>query len=149
MPLVLVFHGYGGQGKDLARSTGFNDLADNQGFLVAYPNGLVRRWEIDSDNDVNFTAELIKQIQQQAKISPKRIYAVGISNGGFLVQRLACKLPRPIAAFASVVATLPANLMSDCQSRFPVSILMINGTNDLKVPWSGGSTTLWLYFVCS
>jgi polyhydroxybutyrate depolymerase len=59
-----------------------------------------------------------------------------VSNGGFLVQRLACT-QNQIAAFASVVATFPGELQSSCDRETPSSMLMINGTDDRKVPWSG------------
>lgn len=138
VPLVLVFHGYGGQGKDTAQSTGFSTLSDQGGFIVAYPDGLDKRWSVNTDDDVEFTSALIRQLQQRYRIDSRRIYAAGISNGGFLVQRLACQLPDRIAAFASVVATVPNGLAQLCQTQLPTSMLMINGTDDRKVPWSGG-----------
>ncbi len=139
VPLVLVFHGYGSQGKDLAKSSGFNQIADRENFIVVYPDGLDRRWNVGGSEDVAFTNSLIQQFQQRYKIDSRRIYATGISNGGFLVQRLACESSSQIAAFASIVATLPDGLQSQCRSNRPVSMLMMNGTDDRKVPWSGGS----------
>jgi polyhydroxybutyrate depolymerase len=44
VPLVLAFHGYGSQGKDLANGSGFNEIAEQKGFVVVYPDGLERRW---------------------------------------------------------------------------------------------------------
>ncbi len=139
VPLVLVFHGYGGQGKDLAKSSGLNQIADRENFIVVYPDGLNKRWSVGGTEDVAFTNSLIQQFQQRYKIDSRRIYATGISNGGFLVQRLACESSNQITAFASVVATLPHGLQSQCRSNRPVSMLMINGTDDRKVPWKGGS----------
>ena len=142
MPLVLAFHGYGSQGKDLARATGFSDLADRQGFLIAYPDGLDRRWNVldgmGSTDDVAFASALIEHLTQTRTVEPRRIYAAGVSNGGFLVQRLACGSSQRIAAFASVAATLPQSLQPECHPSAPVSLLMINGTADQKVPWEGG-----------
>ena len=45
VPLVLAFHGYGSQGKDLERATGFSEVAQREGFLIVYPDGLDRRWQ--------------------------------------------------------------------------------------------------------
>jgi polyhydroxybutyrate depolymerase len=139
VPLVLVFHGYGGQGKGTDQSTGFSTLADQAGFIVAYPDGLDKRWRIGTDDDIAFTSALIRQIQQRYQIDSRRIYVTGISNGGFLVQQLACRLPNQIAGFASVAATLPDGLQSACPTQAPTSMLMINGTDDRKVPWNGGN----------
>lgn len=139
VPLVLVFHGYGGQGKDLAKSSGFNQMSDRENFIVVYPDGLDRRWNVGGSEDVAFTNSIIQQFQQRYKIDSRRIYATGISNGGFLVQRLACESSSQITAFASVVATVPSGLQTQCRSTRPISMLMINGTDDRKVPWNGGS----------
>ncbi|MGB3208974.1 MAG: PHB depolymerase family esterase [Crinalium sp.] len=142
MPLVLAFHGSGSQGKDLASSSGFNQLAESQGFIIAYPNGIDRRWDVASNplwgvNDVSFVSTLINHLKQTRSIDPRRIYAAGVSNGGFLVQRLACEPNSQIAAFGSVVATMPGEVKQSCNSKRAISMLMINGTNDDKVPWAG------------
>jgi len=139
VPLVLVFHGYGSQGKDLAKLSGLDQVADRENFIVVYPDGLERRWNVGGDEDIAFTNSIIQQFQKRYKIDSHRIYATGISNGGFLVQRLACESSNQIAAFASIVATLPNGLQSECRSNRPISMLMINGTADRKVPWNGGS----------
>lgn len=146
LPLVLAFHGYGSQGKDMERETGLSDLAEQQKFLVAYPDGLERRWNIvvnpdssDTD-DVTFVSALIEHLAQIRTVDRHRIYAIGVSNGGFLVQQLACEASQKssIAAFATVASTLLEPLQSVCHPPVPVSILMINGTADQKVPWEGG-----------
>ncbi len=144
IPLVLAFHGYGSQGSSLALSTGFNDLAEQKGFIVVYPNGIERRWDVMSNaligvDDVSFVSALIDQLTKIRAIDKRRIYATGVSNGGFLVQRLACEPKSQIAAFASVVATLPGELQPFCHPETPIDLLMINGTGDRKVPWEGGS----------
>jgi polyhydroxybutyrate depolymerase len=146
LPLVVAFHGYGSQGKDLARSSGLNALADQAGFVVVYPDGLDRRWNLgesfDGSDDVDFTAELIKHLTQIRAIDQRRIYAIGVSNGGFLVHQLACvshQRSLPISAFASVAATLPQPVAGNCHPPAPIPMLMINGTADQKVPWQGGA----------
>jgi polyhydroxybutyrate depolymerase len=141
MPLVLAFHGYGSQGKDLASNTGFSELAEQKGFIIVYPDGIDRQWNVASNplfgvDDVSLVEALIEHLTQTLAIDRRRIYATGVSNGGFLVQRLACT-QNQIAAFASVVATFPGELQSSCDRETPSSMLMINGTDDRKVPWSG------------
>lgn len=144
LPLVLAFHGYGSQGKDLANGSGLNEVAEQKGFVVVYPDGIERRWNplnkmLTGVDDVGFVPALITHIQRNRAIDPRRVYATGVSNGGFLVQRLACETSSPIAAFASVVATLPSQLKGSCNPQTPVPMLMINGTDDQKVPWQGGN----------
>jgi len=136
MPLVMVFHGSGGSGRSIAKVTDFNDLADEKGFIVVYPNGIDHQW--NTEDDVSFVEALIKRIMQLRNIDGSRIYATGFSSGGIFTQALACKLSSEITAFASVAATLTANLAPSCQPDHPVSILMINGTGDRTVPYEGG-----------
>lgn len=142
MPLVLAFHGSGQQGKEMAAQTGLNQLADRQGFLVVYPDGLHQKWNVSglgAEDNVAFVPALISHLKQLRTIDAQRIYAVGLSNGGFLVQKLACQQPDQIAAFATVAASLPIQFQAQCQSRTPISLLMINGTADPIVPWQGGA----------
>ncbi len=140
MPLVLVFHGHGGSGHSIARVSRFNTLAEQKGFMVAYPDGIGREWNVSPNskaNDVSFTTALIDHLGQIRNVDNHRIYATGFSKGAILAQALACKVPNKIAAFSSVAGALPVRLKSNCQPPTPVSMLMINGTNDRSVPYRG------------
>ncbi|MBW4663471.1 MAG: alpha/beta fold hydrolase [Chroococcus sp. CMT-3BRIN-NPC107] len=145
-PLVLAFHGGGGSGDRLAASTNLNDVANREGFVVVYPNGINNQWNDGrsargsntNTDDVGFVSALIDKVVQDKNIDKNRIYAVGLSNGGMFTQRLACQMSNKIAAFATVSAALPKNLQSTCNPGRPVPIVMINGTADRIVPWQGG-----------
>jgi polyhydroxybutyrate depolymerase len=142
-PLVLVFHGGGGHDWNMPGFTHFDDLADQEGFYVAYPDALNRHWndsrgESEAD-DVGFTRELIAALERAHAIDPRRVYATGISNGGFFSNRLACDLGDKIAAIASVAATMPKPLAADCKPARPISVLYMQGTDDPLVPINGGT----------
>ena len=148
LPAVFVFHGGFGGPSHVASQTKFNLLANEEGFIVVYPEGIDKHWNdgriptpTGMDNDVDFISSLIDHLQSQYPIDTKRIYATGISNGGFLTQRLACELNDKIVAFAAVSSSIPLPLKSICDPSRPVSIMMINGTDDKLVPWQGGSMT--------
>ena len=141
--LVLVFHGGGGHDWNMPGFTHFDELADQESFYVAYPDAVNRHWndsrgESDAD-DVGFTRELIATLEKAHAIDPRRIYATGISNGGFFSNRLACDLGDKIAAIASVAATMPKPLASDCKPARPISVLYMQGTDDPLVPINGGT----------
>lgn len=146
LPLVIGLHGGYTSASRFALTTGFNDLADDEGFLVAYPEGCDRHWNdgrpgVNPDiDDVGFIAALIADIQTHRAVDSQRIYAVGISNGGYLVQRLAVELSQVFAAFATVAAALPVSLRSQPSSNIPVSLLMINSRQDKFVPFQGGAS---------
>jgi polyhydroxybutyrate depolymerase len=146
IPLVLAFHGGGGSGRKLAGTTRLNNVAEREGFIVVYPDGINNHWndgrgvpgvnpELD---DVSFVKALIRELQKSLNIDRRRIYATGISNGGMFTQRLACELSGRIAGFASVVGSLPAPLQPTCKPKAPVSMLMLNSPRDQFIPWQGG-----------
>gem|GEM_PF-564266 len=146
MPLVLVFHGHGGSGRSIAHVSRFNNLAEQQGFIVAYPDGIGQEWSLRANSqthvdDVSFVTTLIDHLQQIRNIDSHRIYATGFSKGAILAQALACQLPDKIAAFGSVAGALPVRLKPNCQPRTSVSMLMINGTKDQSVHYQGDDDT--------
>jgi polyhydroxybutyrate depolymerase len=147
-PLILGLHGGQSQATRFAETTNFNQLADRTGTLVAYPVGIDKNWNdgrnsdsLPQSDDVAFIRAVIDDIQRQRSVDPKKIYATGISNGGFMTQRLACELSDRITAFASVASTFAAPLQSTCKTGQPISMLMINGLQDRFVPVEGGTMT--------
>ncbi|HNV72206.1 MAG TPA: PHB depolymerase family esterase, partial [Candidatus Ozemobacteraceae bacterium] len=120
VPLLLVLHGGGGTGRGMQYLTlgRFNELAEREGFVVAYPDGLKKNWNDGRDvpaseahasklDDVGFLKALIQKLQTELSIDPSRIYACGISNGAFMSARLAIEAPDVFAAVALVTGSLP------------------------------------------
>ncbi len=146
MPLVLVFHGDDGSGESISKVTHFNKLAEQKGFIVVYPDGINEKWSLRGNgkskvDDVLFISALIDHLHQQINIDSHKVYATGFSRGGILTQALACKLSNKIAGFASVAGSLPVRLKPNCQPQTPISMLMINGTNDHDVLYEGDDHT--------
>ena len=141
-PLVLVFHGGGGRASEMEKLTRFGEAADRHGFLLAYPDGLDHhwndgRWASDVD-DVGFVAALVKETSARHPVDPHRIFATGISNGGFFSQTLACRMAGTFAAVASVAATMGEPLLPTCKPVRPVSVMFVMGDKDPLVPIGGG-----------
>lgn len=106
-PLIVNFHGLGSTGKDQEAQTGMSALADQKGFLVAYPDGVAQngkqQWNTDHGSpDVQFIGDLVQKLQADYKVDPKRIYATGMSNGGGMTNRVGCDLANIFAAIAPV-----------------------------------------------
>jgi polyhydroxybutyrate depolymerase len=151
LPLVLALHGGGGTGENMVRLTGdLNDLADAEGFLVAYPDGVEKHWNdgraltnrrtyTENIDDVGFLKALVDRIAQEYAVDPGRIYAMGISNGGMMSYRLACEATDTFSAIAAVVSSMSVELFASCAPTRPVSVLVMNGTADPLVPWQGGT----------
>jgi polyhydroxybutyrate depolymerase len=148
--LVVSLHGGGGNAEIQRRVDGFDELANERGFIVVYPNGTGRlqdsilTWnggtccgyamtkEVD---DVGFVRALIAELESEYAIDPQRIYVTGMSNGGIMAYRLACEASDLIAAIAPVAGTLN---YEPCQPSQPVSVIHFHGTNDAHLPYDGG-----------
>jgi len=149
-PLVLVLHGGGGNGEQMAKMTGFSRKADQEGFIAVYPNGTglwqnrFLTWNAGNCcayayenriDDVGFIRALIGQLKKDYPVDDRRIYAAGISNGGMMSYRLACGLSDLLAAIGPVAGA--QNI--DCKPAQPVSVIILHGTADLHVLYKGGA----------
>lgn len=152
VPLVLVLHGGGGNAGNAERMTGFTAKAEEEGFIVVYPEGTGRfrkrhlTWNAghccgkamkDGVDDVGFIRALIDKLVVDYPIDPNRIYVTGMSNGGMMTHRLGIELSDELAAIAPVVAAIFGD---ESRPPHPVSALMINGMLDASVPKDGGPT---------
>jgi polyhydroxybutyrate depolymerase len=143
VPLVLNFHGNGSSGLQQSWLTGMNKLADQNDFIVVYPDGLMRHWNdgrpamVKLFDDMAFVRQLIKTLSSQFHIDSKRIYATGMSNGAFLSQALALEMPDTFAACAMVCSVLPKDRLSQTGGQ-PIPVIYFLGTKDPIVPFAGG-----------
>jgi polyhydroxybutyrate depolymerase len=146
-PLVISIHGYAEWPAHQAQISRWNDLADEDGFIVVYPSGtgFPKHWRtmgldanpVGVERDVQFISDLIDELEKNYNIDPARIYANGLSNGGGMSYLLACKLADRIAAIGSVSGgyTYP---LDQCHPSRPVPLLAFHGTADPIVPFLGG-----------
>ena len=145
LPLLLVFHGAGGDAAGIERHTGLTAAATARGYAVVYPEGIGHRLNdgrgIVSTDDLGFIRTLLDSLRAVLPVDPRRIYATGISNGGGMSFRLACDLPGTFAAIAPVAGPLAATLEEQCSATRPVSLVMFQGTRDPLMPYDGGVLT--------
>lgn len=148
--LVLVFHGSGSSGVSMEQFSKFSDLADREGFIVAYPDALGHEWNdgrgaarIASQaahvDDVAFVEAIITQITKERRVDPRRIYAAGFSNGGIFAHYLGSKLAHRLAAIAPVSGGVAEPVLRDFNPSAPLSVCMIHGAADKAVPYGGGA----------
>lgn len=147
-PLVISLHpAMSWPSAEMALS-GWNRLADEQGFLVVYPAGpgsgphtwlMEGRTHPEAMPDVRFLSGLIDHLSAAYKVDPRRIYADGLSNGGGMAFALACARSERIAAVGMVSAarTLDWHWNPGCR---PVPMIAFHGTADRIVPYLGGRT---------
>ena len=145
-PLVMNFHGYTSNGTQQRGYTKMDETADAHDFIVAYPNGLDSSWNaglccgesaMSGVDDVGFTRAILDDLGARGCIDLSRVYATGMSNGGFMSHRLACEVSDRIAAIAPVSGVLGLE-PGDCTPSRPVPIIQFHGTDDFLVPFEGG-----------
>lgn len=153
MPVLLVLHGGGGRARGTSRA-GFSRLSRERGFLVVYPDAIERHWndgrqdteaswEGGPPDDVKFLDALLDQLAKDYPVDSQRIYVTGISNGAMMSHLLALKLSHRIAAIAPIVGGIPLSCAEEFPPEHPVSVLVIQGTEDPLVPYQGGQVMVF------
>ncbi len=155
-PVFILLHGRFGNGAGTASHTQINVLAEEEGFIGIYPDGLTNAasgvtrdtgWNYIRDvpyypnahihDDTEFIQTIIDDLSQDLNIDRNRIYVAGLSNGGFMVQRLACDAPEYFAGFASVAGAGFGGMHTVCDGDESVNMLVMHGTLDNNIQWSG------------
>jgi polyhydroxybutyrate depolymerase len=137
LPVVFAFHGGGGGGSGASIGKQFLGYLD-QGMILVFPNGQQSRpedpaWESKEhlDNpDRELVLRLLDEVSARYPVDPERVYAVGYSNGGVMVQSLACLAPERFAGFAVVSMTLHKDLQAACSPRDHRPFFYAIGTAD-------------------
>jgi polyhydroxybutyrate depolymerase len=146
VPLVLDFHPLSGTPQLAADSSGFRDLGEQEGFIVAWPLGIDLAWNIgpccttsrDVD-DVGFARAVVQQLQNSACIDVKRVYAVGVAMGGGMAYELGCNAADVFAGIAPSAFDLLVESEQPCQPTRPLAEISFRGTADTLVPYDGGT----------
>ena len=152
VPLVLNFHGFGSSASQQMFYGDFRDIADTEGFLLVHPEGTTfignQFWNVgfpglsSNIDDVGFTEALIDELATLYTIDLDRVYATGMSNGGFMSFLLACQLSEKIAAVASVTGSMTQDTFDDCNAQLPTPVLQIHGTEDDVVLYNENNLSL-------
>lgn len=150
MPLIFVIHGGSGTPEGMINIANFKTISDRDKVVLVYPAGIQNNWNDGRPtppnqlgiNDVNFFNQMCDYMIANNSVDETKIYATGISNGGFMSSRLGCELSNRIAAIAVDAATIEATTSaSNCNPSRPVPAIYIQGTTDPIVPFTGGQMT--------
>ena len=140
MPLVVDFHGAGSNMEQQSVYSGFDPLADAEGFVVATPNGVdaqVRQWRfLGTQDDVDFARAIVDTLVADACVDAARVYAVGMSSGAAMSASLACQASETFAGYGMVTANFYVPQLCDSAAQRP--IIVFHGTDDPVVPYAGG-----------
>ena len=157
--IVFLFHGYSGSANQILGINNITtapykiwlDIAERENLILIVPDGNEsssgnQGWndcradipeEHPDSDDVAFFEALLETTQNRFSNLEGSVYVMGTSNGGFMTQRLADEIPDRLNAVAIVVASRPVN--SACMnSSVPLSVMIMNGTDDPLTPYEGG-----------
>ncbi len=138
-PLVLLFHGFGGDGASIADLTHLPTAGAARGFLVATPDGPNHTWQLSgTGSDAAFVDALVGQLSHTYCVDARRVFAAGFSQGAAFSIFYACARPGRVAA----IATVAVDFQLGCTR--PQSILAFHGTADPLVPYQDGAIGLSL-----
>jgi len=162
VPLVLNMHGSGSTAAGQEAFTGMDTTADDDGFIVGYPQGLIPDgsgfdWNIPgvplvggravpagSADDVTFLTTIVGVLEQRYCIDPARVYATGFSGGARLASQLACDAS---STFAAVAPVSGLRRPTPCPTTRPVPVFAFHGTADPVDPYNGHGEAYWTYSV--
>ena len=142
--LVLVLHGGFGSAEQAERSYGWDQLADSEKFVVAYPDGVDRAWNVNGGGccgrparenvgDVDFISAAVADVAKNVSINASHVYATGMSNGGMMSYTLACD-----TTLFAAIGPVSGTQVDPCRSPLPASVMAIHGTADPLIPYGGG-----------
>ena len=152
-PMVLALHGGGGTAKQFNRGTRsrFNRLANEEGFILVYPQGIGKSWNDHPDrekrgearkrniDDVGFISAVIDHLSERFAVDTTKVFSCGISNGGLMSQTLAAELPNKIKAIGLVSANFSEIKAEEMRGGTPFSAIIIHGTEDPIFPYDEGT----------
>ncbi len=156
-PMVILLHGGGGSGENMANMTQFDVIARREHLVAVYPDGTagdgareLRTWNATHCcayamrhhvDDVGFISALIDRMVASGRVDASRVYVTGMSNGAMMTHVIGRELSHKVAAIATVVGALWGD---EPPPQAPVPALIINGQVDQTVPGAGGPIRLAL-----
>lgn len=150
LPVVIDLHYLGGDARDEDTLTQFNPIADTADFIVCHPWGQGTNWNAGfaspywtGPGDTLFISQMIDSLVSKYSVNQRRVYVVGMGQGGFMANRIGCELDRKVAAVASVGGAMADSAQFYCNSNRPVSVMLINGTADSVINYYSGSPGFW------
>lgn len=139
-PLVIACHGANQSADWHDSNSKWTAVSDTAKFVLVFPEGTNKFWDVSGNSDVNFICAIIDQMHEEHNTSLSRVYLTGFSMGGMLTYHCANRIPDRIAAFVPV-SGYPMGDKSAYGPR-PVPIMHVHGTGDDVCVFSGVQPTL-------
>jgi len=164
LPLMMCFHGGSGTAEEQLAIGDLRETADEERFLLVYPQALPdpndggsTNWQVvtsgdlpftlpNPHSDIDFVSGLIDGMVDMHNVDDSRVYAMGYSNGGGFVYDLACRLNDKVTGVGAVARTMYAESYDECMVTHPTPMVTILGTNDFISSYDGITFEGTLYY---
>jgi polyhydroxybutyrate depolymerase len=140
-PLVLGLHGAGQDARGFEAESGLTQVADEHGFVVAYPMSWRPRgfWEYPEPDGPRAGLRLLRRtidaVEDRLCIDGGRVFVTGISSGGRMTYSAGCELADRLLAVAPISGG--TKMLPPCHPARSISILDLHGTSDRIVSYRG------------
>jgi polyhydroxybutyrate depolymerase len=130
LPVLLHFHGWGRQGKNVIRNARITDATAQNGMLLLAPNGLYKSWDFSNSDsrDAGFIEQVLVDAAKHWRIDRARVYVSGFSYGGAMAWRIACIRGDEFAGYLPIAGGLWRQ--SDVSCKSPVRLAHVHGLDD-------------------
>ena len=164
LPLMMCFHGGSGSAEEQLAIGDLRETADEDRFLLVYPQALPdpndggsTNWQVvtsgdlpftfpNPHSDINFVSALIDAMLDMHNVDASRVYAMGYSNGGGFAYDLACRLNDKVTGVGAVARTMYAESYDECVVTHPTPVVTILGTSDFISSYDGITYDGTLYY---
>ena len=136
-PLIIQMHGMNQDAPYQKNAAKWESIADTARFVVVFPNGENKAWDISGDKDLNFIKAIINEMYSKYGIDKNRVYVSGFSMGGMMSYHVANKMGDQIAAIAPVSGGGGVN-----SPKRAMPIMHTHGTTDDVVNYNSTVNTL-------
>jgi polyhydroxybutyrate depolymerase len=162
IPMMVMLHGVSldpFSKRNLAAESAMNDKAEAEGFAVAYGyardtkrilGGKVFGWNVEGTgltrtvpgyDDTNYLEKVMADVRSKLNIDPRRVYGVGFSEGGMILNAYHARTPGVLAGIASISGTMNGRepLFAPSGDKLPpTDVFVLMGGNDHFLPMNGG-----------
>jgi polyhydroxybutyrate depolymerase len=144
-PVIVNMHGFMSADWQQVFFSNMNPTAEAMGFIVVYPNGHDSSWNAGvccgtaaslNLDDVGFLKAVVADLSTRLCVDGRRVYATGMSNGGYMSHRLGCEAGDVFAAVAPVAGAMG---ITGCSPSRPMPVIAFHGTEDALVSYESGS----------
>ena len=144
LALIIAFHGGDGSDEDFQQQSEFDQLGEQEKFIMAYAiaedgrTAAEGEWFLNtaatSTEDNDYAEAIVDELSSVYCVDEDRVYAIGYSLGSMYTYEIACQLNHRFAAVASFAGTMPID-PETCDLVGSMAVMHIHGKLDYIIDY--------------